>query len=149
VRALVIFFALLGCAGLWGWALMGARAAPEVPPELVGEFVLFDYRPPPGSQENPIAEGRTMEYEFRRNGTFTLRVLLDDGTETARFGGTIVPGGEGEVVLTAVSENAKAAEGPTERFAVIWAYDEEGEYLNLTQRVADGDGRQLLLRKKG
>jgi len=147
VKALVIAFSLLGTGVLWGWALLGKQEPPVLPAELCGTFELFAFVPSPDSPENPLTSGHTMRYEFDKDCTYVLRILLDGGHEMARFAGTIDPVAKDEVALTGVAENAVAVEGVTERFRVIWAYDEKGEYLNLTNLRAEGEGRQLLLRR--
>jgi len=148
VKALIVTFSLLGSAVLWGWALLGEEPPRPVATELQGEFDLFGYRPGPDGEPNPLTEGRSLRFHFREDGTYLMQVLLEKSVEMARFSGTAVPEGDDVLILTPLSANATSSPRDPERFQLAWAYDEEGEYLSLTQVLPQGEGRQLLLRKR-
>jgi hypothetical protein len=147
VKALVIGICLLGCAGLWGWALLGQEPVEPVPEDLQGRFELFRFEAPQGTAEDPLAQGQRWVYEFTADNRFILRVLVDNGIEMSRSSGTILPAGKERVLLTHISENAEPIERRAESFKVIRAYDEKGPYINLAQELEGGTGIQLMLRK--
>ncbi|MHC4939198.1 MAG: hypothetical protein ACYTHK_09545 [Planctomycetota bacterium] len=147
MKAAVIGICLLGCAGVWGWALLGQEKVEPLPADLVGTFELFDFRAPEGVQ-SPVGQGQKWVYEFTADNRFILRALVDNRMEMSRSSGTIIPEGKDVLKLTHVSEDGVASDRRTERFKVMEAFDDKGAYITLAQVLEGGTGVELMLRRQ-